>query len=383
MIDPLEEAWAGTTPAAVPGRRVGAARGRRDARPRRPGLAPGRSEHDRALWDTTGNEVVKALAGRAAQRRRRRQRLALTLVVVVDEKRVREAEAAATIAAAAHPCRLLIVVRSDVERPSSPARRRDRGRRAARPVRGRGHADARPAGPARRVGGDAAARAGRAGGDLVARRRRRSGSRTTRWAWSPTGGSPTRRRPPTRSRRCAQRADDYAPGDTDLAWTRTTPWRTLIAGAFDTADGPVVGGHRASRRRPTRRRRCCAAGCRPGSASRRGWEPTTDARRCVRSLTLRRRRRARADASDDGTATLQPHRPARPHAAAGPAGRSATSWPRSCAASTPTRPYAAALGAATGRDRPRRPAAGAGAHLARPGLAERRRRCTPRDVPRD
>jgi glucose-6-phosphate dehydrogenase assembly protein OpcA len=35
------------------------------------------------------------------------------------------------------------------------------------------------------------------------------------------------------------RADDYAPGDTDLSWTRTTPWRTLIAGAFDAFQGPV------------------------------------------------------------------------------------------------------------------------------------------------
>ena len=29
-----------------------------------------------------------------------------------------------------------------------------------------------------------------------------------------------------------QRAADYAPGDTDLAWTRITPWRTLVAGAL-------------------------------------------------------------------------------------------------------------------------------------------------------
>ncbi len=30
-----------------------------------------------------------------------------------------------------------------------------------------------------------------------------------------------------------QRAADFAPGDTDLAWTRLTGWRTLIAAAFD------------------------------------------------------------------------------------------------------------------------------------------------------
>jgi glucose-6-phosphate dehydrogenase assembly protein OpcA len=32
-----------------------------------------------------------------------------------------------------------------------------------------------------------------------------------------------------------QRAADYAAGDTDLAWTRLTGWRTLVAGALDTA----------------------------------------------------------------------------------------------------------------------------------------------------
>ncbi len=37
-----------------------------------------------------------------------------------------------------------------------------------------------------------------------------------------------------------QRAEDYAPGDTDLAWSRITPWRTLVAGAFDTIESPVV-----------------------------------------------------------------------------------------------------------------------------------------------
>jgi glucose-6-phosphate dehydrogenase assembly protein OpcA len=38
-----------------------------------------------------------------------------------------------------------------------------------------------------------------------------------------------------------QRAIDYAPGDTDLTWTRITLWRTLVAGAFDTTDERVTG----------------------------------------------------------------------------------------------------------------------------------------------
>jgi glucose-6-phosphate dehydrogenase assembly protein OpcA len=37
------------------------------------------------------------------------------------------------------------------------------------------------------------------------------------------------------------RADDYAPGDTDLSWTRITPWRTLLAGAFDANETTVSG----------------------------------------------------------------------------------------------------------------------------------------------
>jgi glucose-6-phosphate dehydrogenase assembly protein OpcA len=32
-----------------------------------------------------------------------------------------------------------------------------------------------------------------------------------------------------------ERAEDFAPGDTDLAWTRLTPWRAALASAFDGA----------------------------------------------------------------------------------------------------------------------------------------------------
>jgi glucose-6-phosphate dehydrogenase assembly protein OpcA len=37
-----------------------------------------------------------------------------------------------------------------------------------------------------------------------------------------------------------RRADDYAPGDTDLGWTRTTMWRALCASAFDSVTGAVT-----------------------------------------------------------------------------------------------------------------------------------------------
>lgn len=37
-----------------------------------------------------------------------------------------------------------------------------------------------------------------------------------------------------------RRAEGYQPGDTDLAWTRLTPWRTLLAAALDEPTAPVT-----------------------------------------------------------------------------------------------------------------------------------------------
>ncbi|MEU5100470.1 glucose-6-phosphate dehydrogenase assembly protein OpcA [Streptomyces sp. NPDC020996] len=38
------------------------------------------------------------------------------------------------------------------------------------------------------------------------------------------------------------RARSYAPGDTDLAWTRLTPWRSMLAAALDQARTRIVSG---------------------------------------------------------------------------------------------------------------------------------------------
>ncbi|MET9338018.1 glucose-6-phosphate dehydrogenase assembly protein OpcA [Nonomuraea sp. NPDC003804] len=43
-------------------------------------------------------------------------------------------------------------------------------------------------------------------------------------------------------RALAGRAKGYAPGDTDLAWARLTPWRSLLAAAFDQPVGRVKKG---------------------------------------------------------------------------------------------------------------------------------------------
>jgi len=192
------------------------------------------------LWDTTGNEVVKALAAERRSAGGVTSGLALTLVAVTDEKRVREAEAAATIAAAAHPCRILIVVRSDVTRdvnrldaeivvggrlgPCEAVVMRMYGRLALHaesvvmpllapdvPVVSWWHQE-----PPELIANDFLG--------VVADRRVTDSALAA---------------DPVQALR--QRAADYAPGDTDLAWTRISPWRTLVAGAFDALEAKVVG----------------------------------------------------------------------------------------------------------------------------------------------
>jgi len=46
----------------------------------------------------------------------------------------------------------------------------------------------------------------------------------------------------TPERKLLARANAYRPGDTDLAWTRLTPWRTLLASTLDQPFGSVTGG---------------------------------------------------------------------------------------------------------------------------------------------
>ncbi|MGH3458965.1 glucose-6-phosphate dehydrogenase assembly protein OpcA [Aeromicrobium sp.] len=45
---------------------------------------------------------------------------------------------------------------------------------------------------------------------------------------------------PVRSLKATAR--HYSPGDTDLSWTRLTPWRALLAAALDQSAGKVTGG---------------------------------------------------------------------------------------------------------------------------------------------
>lgn len=194
-----------------------------------------------ALWDTTGREVVRKLI---AERRAAGGvgGLALTLIVVTDEPRVRAVEDAITVAAAEHPCRLLVTVRDPLGGRADAPSRLD----AEIIVGGR-------LGPCEavvlRMRGRLALHAESVVMPLLA-----SDAPVVTWwhgpppsriAYDPLGVVAERRI--TDVAECAdpiaelgQRGIDYAPGDTDLSWTRITQWRTLLAGAFDTVSSAIL-----------------------------------------------------------------------------------------------------------------------------------------------
>jgi len=196
------------------------------------------------LWDTTGSEVVKALAAERRAAGAVTSGLALTLVAVVEEQNVEDAEEAAAVAAAMHPCRLLLVVRRQLRAPS----RLD----AEVQVGGR-------LGPGEAVVMRMFGRLSLHAESVVLPLLAPDAPVITWWhshppyriSHDPLGVLAGRRvsdcsRADDPVAALANRADDYAPGDTDLAWTRITGWRGLLAAAFDSASGRVRRGRVAA-----------------------------------------------------------------------------------------------------------------------------------------
>src|SRR3954471_24439083 len=191
------------------------------------------------LWDTTGTAVVKALAAERRTGGAVTSGIAITLVVVVEQEDVEEAEEAATIAASRHPMRMLMVVRRHID---APVPRPD----AEVTIGGRlGPGEA----VVMRMYGRLALHAESVTLPLLAP----DAPVVTWWhdappdkiAFDPLGVFADRRitdvsRCPDPLAALHQRAKDYAPGDTDLAWARTTSWRSLIAAAFDSTSGKPV-----------------------------------------------------------------------------------------------------------------------------------------------
>jgi glucose-6-phosphate dehydrogenase assembly protein OpcA len=189
------------------------------------------------LWDTTGGDIVKALLAERRAAGALASGLALSLVVVVDEQHVSDAESAATTAAAAHPCRLLIVVRRTVDG--------DNRLDAEVQIGGR-------LGPTEAVVMRMYGRLALHAESVVLPLLAPDAPVVTWWHGPPPDEIANDALGVLANRRitdCARaddplaalrrRGEDFAPGDTDLAWTRTTPWRSLLASAMDavTPDG--------------------------------------------------------------------------------------------------------------------------------------------------
>jgi glucose-6-phosphate dehydrogenase assembly protein OpcA len=188
------------------------------------------------LWDTTGSAVVKELA---AQRRTGGAVLsgvALTLVVIADESRVGEAEEAATQAAESHPCRVLVVVRRQID---APAPRLD----AEVAIGGR-------LGPGEAVVMRMYGRLGLHAESVVLPLLAADAPVVAWWHAAPPDQLATDALAVFADRRITDssipddcltalrtRAEDFAPGDTDLAWTRCTSWRAILASTLDAVSG--------------------------------------------------------------------------------------------------------------------------------------------------
>ena len=198
------------------------------------------------LENTTVAQISEAITEEKRERGALALGFVLTLVVVADEEDQADALAAASGAASAHPMRIVLVI--------------------PRPGRGQSQLDAEIS-----IAGDAGP-----GEVIVLRLRGGLAAHTqsvvlpllvpdapvvTWWASDPPqhpGNDPLgliARRRITDSGSGNRGADElrkraaaYSPGDTDLAWTRLTPWRALLASALDRPFDPVVSADVASSR---------------------------------------------------------------------------------------------------------------------------------------
>jgi glucose-6-phosphate dehydrogenase assembly protein OpcA len=192
------------------------------------------------LTDTTSNKIDAALIQARRQLGSPTLGRVLTLVVITDERGHYDALKAASMAAREHPSRILVVT--------------------GRPGRAPARLDAEV-----RVGGDAGP------GEIVVLRlygRLAEHADTVVlplllpdapvvawWPWEapeapgtePLGALAQRRVTDATAAddplaEIARRAIGYHDGDTDLAWTRLTPWRSLLAAALDQRHGEITAG---------------------------------------------------------------------------------------------------------------------------------------------
>jgi glucose-6-phosphate dehydrogenase assembly protein OpcA len=192
------------------------------------------------LSDTKSSAVLTALTDARHRSGTAALGMVLTLVVVVDEIGHHDSMRAATVAAREHPCRIVTVIRRAASAPArldAEIRVGDENSLAEIVVLRlygelRNQADSivlplllpdapvlvwwpdqAPAVPSKDPLG------------LLAQRRVTDAAASSKPAAT-----------------LKARSTDHCPGDTDLSWTRLTPWRTLLAAAFDQPFDPIVGG---------------------------------------------------------------------------------------------------------------------------------------------
>lgn len=199
------------------------------------------------LTETTSSAVTTALLDARRHSGSPAVGMVLTLVVVASEDDHGDALSAATDAAREHPCRILTVIRHEGRaRPRLDAEITVGGEaglveRVVLRLAGRlgAHADSvvlpllLPDTPVV-VWWPGAAPADVAHTELGQLAQRRV-----------TDAAATGRRG---AANLLQRATNYSPGDTDFAWSRLTPWRTLLAAALDQYPGRIRGGTIAAER---------------------------------------------------------------------------------------------------------------------------------------
>ncbi|MCF3118285.1 glucose-6-phosphate dehydrogenase assembly protein OpcA [Streptomyces luteocolor] len=195
------------------------------------------------LTDTTASKINKALVQGRRSIGTPAVGVVLTMVIVTDEENAYDATKAAQEASREHPSRTLVVIKRTARTP------RDRqGNRLDAEIR---------------IGADAGTgetvilrlhgEVGRHADSVVLPLLLPDAPVVVWWpvdapdepAKDPLGALAARRitdayavEDPIAA--LAARAGSYAPGDTDLAWTRLTPWRSMLAAALDQAHADVV-----------------------------------------------------------------------------------------------------------------------------------------------
>ncbi|MCB5181169.1 glucose-6-phosphate dehydrogenase assembly protein OpcA [Streptomyces antimicrobicus] len=194
------------------------------------------------LNDTTSSQVGRALLAARRALGGRTTGLVLTLIVVTDEENAYDAVRAASEASREHPCRILAVVRRTARGPHTLRRTRLDAELRVGSDAGTGEI------VLLRLHGDLTAHAGPVVLPLLV-----PDAPVVAWWPVDAPADPARdelgalaQRRITDAQTDADpvgvldaRALTYAPGDTDLAWTRLTPWRALLAAALDQRPLPV------------------------------------------------------------------------------------------------------------------------------------------------